>query len=847
MRGRFCLLTAVAASGAVHSLSVLPGRVSLVWTGIALVIVSCVAMAARCLCRHGWSVPIRLSGGAASRCRVATTIMLVLWVAYIAFASTVWRAQALLDDRLAPDNENKVSRVVLRIATLPRLSPDRRQFEAEVLSSRPMGVPSRILVSWSLGKWGGPYGSGDSRPADFPDLIPGQIWRMALTLKVPHGERNPHGFDYEGHLFARGIRATGSVRGTPRYLRDEPWASLPVVAERARHVVRKAMRPYLEGRRYGAVQLALAIGDQDSVPSGDWTIFNVTGITHLVSISGSHITMIAALGGVLALRLWPLTRLGGRALAERVPAQVAGAMAALLVAWVYCLLAGWGVPARRTFVMLAVLACARAARIPLGVSRALCLVLFVVVALDPWAVLASGFWLSFGAVGILLASGGWSGHPMTRSTPSRWDRFRQSVGLATRLQLAITAGLTPILAGVFHQVSVISPLVNAYAIPAVELLVTPLSLLTAAAALVPGLDWLAGAFAWLGHGVLASVMAPTVWLAGSPVATFDAAAPPLWVLVSASAGLVIAILSWGFRDGRIAWLLLIPAVWWRADRPGQGEWRLAALDVGQAGAVVVQTARHALVFDTGLRTGPDSDSGARTILPYLRATGVRRIDALVVSHADIDHAGGARSLLSALPVMQSYSSFDLAAYLRREARLLGRPDDLPPLPGAMSACVAGGAWEIDGVHFQFVWPPKGGHAAHDRKRVKRNDRACVLMVRGAHHSMLLTSDVGLAQESALLHAGVQGVDVVMAAHHGSRHSSGEPFVRAMRARHVIAQAGKWNRYGHPDQGVEARWKSSGATFWRTDRQGAVLVRSESTGLRVETTRSTQARYWQDKW
>lgn len=838
MKGRSCLLAAVTASAAVHGLPSLPGMKALGWMAVGLVAVSCLVPAFGAVSGRVLWVPAKWR-------RIGAMVMLVLWVAFAGFSSTVWRAQARLDDRLATGNENKVSRVVLRVATLPRLSPDRRQFEAEVLSSKPAGVPSRILVSWSLGKWGGPYGSGDSRPADFPDLVPGQIWRMVLTLKAPHGERNPHGFDYEGHLFARGIRATGSVRGTPRYLRDEPWASLPVVAERARHVVRKAMRPHLEGRRYGAVLLALAIGDQDSVPSGDWTIFNVTGITHLVSISGSHITMIAALGGLLALRLWPLTRLGGRALAERVPAQVAGAMAALLVAWVYCLLAGWGVPARRTFVMLAVLACARAARIPLGVSRALCLVLFVVVVLDPWAVLASGFWLSFGAVGILLASGGWSGHPMIRSTPSRWDRWRQSVGMAARLQLAITAGLTPILASVFHQVSVISPLVNAYAIPAVELLVTPLSLLTAAAALVPGLDWLAGAFAWLGHGALASVMAPTVWLAGSPVATFDAAAPPLWVLASASAGLVIAILSWGFRNGRIAWLLLIPAVWWRADRPEPGDWRLTALDVGQAGAVVVQTARHALVFDTGLRTGPDSDSGARTILPHLRATGVRRIDALVVSHADIDHAGGVRSLLSALPVMQSYSSFDFDAYLRREARLLGRTGDLPPPPGAMSACVAGGAWEMDGVHFQFVWPPKAADAERGRKRAKRNDEACVLMVRGTHHSMLLTSDVGVAQESALLRAGVSGVDVVMAAHHGSRHSSGELFVQAMRARHVIAQAGKWNRYGHPDPGVEARWKSTGAAFWRTDRQGAVVVRSESTGLSVETTRSAQARYWQD--
>lgn len=844
MKGRISLLTFVAASAAVQVLPALPRLEILGWLGVGLAGVSCIVVVAGMRGR-GPPVPLRQRWVRRPRWRAVVAAMCVLWVAYAGFASTVWRAQARLDDRLSSGNENKVSRVVLRVATLPRLAPDRRQFEADVLSSRPAGVPSRILVSWSAGKWGGPYRRTDGPPVDFPDLAPGQVWRMALILKSPHGERNPHDFDYEGHVFARGIRAIGSVRGTPQHVRDEPWAGLSVVAERARHRVREAMRPYLDGRRYGAVMLALAIGDQDSVPGGDWAVFNLTGITHLVSISGSHITLIAALGGLLVLRLWPLTRLGGRALAERVPAQVAGAAAALLVAWLYCLLAGWGVPARRTFVMLMVLACARIVRIPLNVSRALCLVMAVVVALDPWALLASGFWLSFGAVCILLVSSGWSGHAMTRSSPSRRHRVRQSLATATRLQLAITAGLTPILAGFFHQVSLISPLVNAYAIPAVELLVTPLSLLTAAAALVPGMGWLAAICAWFGHGVLAGIMVPTVWLAATPAVALDAAAPPGWVLLVALAGLAIAILPGGFPGRRVAWLLLLPAVWWRAERPGHGEWRLTALDVGQAGAVVVQTASHVVVFDTGLRTGPDSDSGARTIVPYLRATGVRRIDALVVSHADIDHAGGVRSVLSALPVTQSYSSFDLQAFLKREARLLGRPDDLPRSPGAVSPCVAGSAWEVDGVRFQFVWPGKVTYAARGRKNARRNDDACVLLVRGAHHAALLTSDIGLAQEASLLRAGVPRVDVVMAAHHGSRHSSGEAFVQAVRARHVIAQAGKWNRYGHPDARVEKRWKSVGARFWRTDLDGAVVAHSGPAGLRVEAARLAHVRYWQD--
>src|SRR5690606_36917081 len=246
----------------------------------------------------------------------------------------------------------------------------------------------------------------------------------------------------------------GSVRGTPRYLRDEPWASLPVAAQRARHVVRTAMQPHLANKRYGAVLLALAIGDQAGVPASDWAVFNRTGITHLVSISGSHITMISALGGLLVFWLWRRLRIRGRALAERLPAQLAAALAALLVAWLYCLLAGWGVPARRTFLMLAVMAGAYLLRLPMSASRLLSLVAFAVVLLDPWALLASGFWLSFGAVYVLMASSGWWGQPAGHvAVAGRWRRAGDFLGKATRLQLSITAGLMPLLALIFHEVS----------------------------------------------------------------------------------------------------------------------------------------------------------------------------------------------------------------------------------------------------------------------------------------------------------------------------------------------------------------------------------------------------------
>lgn len=825
MTGRLCLLAFVAASGAVHGLSAMPARGT--WAAILAGAILLTGMARLFGPGYRWR------------------LVLPLWAGVAGLLVTTARVEYRLADALDDGNENRVSRVVLRIAGLPRISPDSRHFEADVLSSSPGGVPSRIQVTWTAPNWSGPYGRGAGPVAEFPELVPGQVWRMALTLKKPHGARNPHAFDYESYLFAHGIRATGSVRGTPRYLHDEPWTNLPIIAQRARYRVRAAMLPFLEGKRYGAVMLALAIGDQASVDAHDWQIFNRTGITHLVSISGSHITMIAALAGALVLYSWRRLQFRGRALAERLPAQVASAFSALLVAWLYCLLAGWGVPARRTFLMLAVVAGAYVLRVPISPYALLSLVAFVVVLLDPWALLASGFWLSFGAVCVLMASSGWWGQRLRRNDEGRWRRMASGLSAAVRLQLAITVGLLPLLAFVFHEVSVASPLANAYAIPVISLVVTPLSLLLAGAALLPGTDTLAAALAWAAHGALDLIMVPTVWLSELTMASFNVAAAPWPLTILAMIGLALAIMPYGWPARHGGWLLMVPALFWQPDTPPEGAWDLHALDVGQAGAVVVRTARHAVLFDTGLRRGAASDDGARVVWPFLRSQGIKKIDVMVVSHADIDHAGGTRSLLQSLPVEQSYSGFELQDYLARESRLLGKPDHALR-PRAMSPCEYGQTWDVDGVTFEFLWPLKSAATRSNQDPKQRNDQACVLRIRGRFHSALLPADIGTGPEKQLVARELGAIDVVVAAHHGSRSSSASDFVDMVQARHVIAQAGLWNRYGHPSAAVEQRWQASGAKFWRTDLHGAIRIQSRTDGLSAEATRRVSRRYWQSR-
>lgn len=822
--GRLCLFSFSSGVAAVHGLPAPP-------PGWALALASVVLAALPAVLLRRPLKPLSLT---------------LLWVSAFALGGlvygSVWVTQRLAD-ALDLVNEDKVTRVVLRIAELPRLESDSRIFVAETLSSIPDGVPSRIQVRWNSGHFAGPYGSRSrsSQGAEFPELIPGQVWRMALILRQPHGSRNPHGFDYEGHVFAQGIRATGTVRGTPVLMRDDGWATLAVAAQRARHYVREAMLPYIEDLRWGGVLLALAIGDQASVDAGDWLTFNRSGLTHLVSISGSHVTLIAVLAAAVMNYSWRRLSRRGYALAERMPAQVASAWTALVVAWLYCLLAGWGVPARRTFIMLAVVAASLALRLPLQATHVLAAAAFVVIALDPWAPLSAGFWLSFFAVYVLMASTGWWGK-VTFSPAGVVASWKSKLWAATRLQILVTVALLPPLAFLFNEISVVSPLANAYAIPIIGVLVTPLALVLAGCALVPGADALSGAVAWLAHALLDICMWPTQWLASLPGASLPVAAVPLWATLFAMLGVGLALLPKGFPYRTLGWTFMLPVLAWVPLRPAVGDWALYAIDIGQGSALVLRTAQHTVVYDTGVRYSPDADAAQRNLIPVLKALGIRKIDILVVSHADLDHIGGLRSVLETFPVEQSYTPFDLKAWLARESRLLGLRG-LPPLPNAMTECLHGRSWQVDGVRFEFLWPLGDGNIDIDAGTRERNRNACVLRIQGAHHSILLPGDIGADEESSLVSRGLPPTDIVLAAHHGSRYSSAQTFVTAVQAQHAIAQAGRWNRYGHPARLVIRRWQSSGAAFWNTGVDGAVIAYSRKGKLSVAAQREQQPRYW----
>lgn len=650
-------------------------------------------------------------------------------------------------------------------------------------------VPSRIALSWYRHVAVATEEAGDDEAAPAGSLpLPkaGERWRFVVRLKRPHGNLNPHGFDYEGWLFERDIRATGYVRKSALTERQETAA---ISIENLREATRARIQRALPAQPYAGVLTALALGDQQAISPELWRLFAATGITHLMSISGLHVTMIGGLVAWLTFALW---RRSAR-LPLVWPAQKAAAVAGFGGACAYALLAGFGVPAQRTLYMLGVVVVALLAGRNLSAPTVLGAALLLVLLLDPWAVLSAGFWLSFGAVALIF-------HVTTgRLAPAHW--------LATwlRTQWAITLGMIPLLLALFQQFSLVSPFANALAIPLVSLFVTPLALLGS----LPGFAWALD----LAHALLVPLLGLLRWLAELPGALWQQHAPPPWAVPLALLGTAWLLLPRGFPARWAGALLFLPLFLIAPERPAPGALAVTVLDVGQGQAVHVQTATRDLLFDAGPAyggTGTQSDAGSRILVPYLRAAGVRRLDTLIVSHADKDHAGGADALIAAVPV---------SAVERR--------------------CVDGQGWEWDGVRFRVLHPHEADYAG---KRPS-NALSCVLHIESKQGTMLIPGDLEGPAERELLarHGAALRADILVAPHHGGKQTSSPEFVAAVGADEVIFPVGYRNRFGHPHPEVLARF--AGARIHRTDAHGAVRIQFAATGTQVHHVREDRRRYW----
>ena len=767
--------------------------------------------------------------GAALAQRIVATLRsaaLLLACGGAAFALVGLRASHFDAQRLDPALEGQDLQVVGVVRDLTQSNATGLRFRLQVESAQrgaqAVQLPPRMDVGWYSGL--APRGAA-AELADWElqrqpqDMRPGQRWQFTLRVKAPHGSRNPQGFDYELWLWTQGVQATGYVRAgardaAPVFLGDT-WA-YPVAA--LRQQVRARILTQVADPQAAGLIAALVVGDQAAIERADWDVFRATGVAHLVSISGLHITMFA--WGAMAAVGWLWRR--SQRLCLWLPAPTAALAGGVLLALAYALFSGWGVPAQRTCVMLMVVAALRILGLRWPWPQVWLLAFCAVVASDPWALLQAGFWLSFVAVGVLFASDPGqqrtdqpqphkrlpAAHVDPRdqldtvdmqqvpegNTKPLWPRWLSASLQALRRllgeQWTITLALAPLTVLLFGQMSVVGLLANLLAVPWVTLVLTPLAMLGLLAAPVWGLAALA----------VDALMALLQTLAAWPGAVLVLAPPPLWLAALATLGGLLLVLPgpWSLRLLGLPLLLAVPL--WQAPAPAVGEFELLAADVGQGNAVLVRTAQHALLFDAGPRYSLESDAGHRVLVPLLQATQTR-LDRLVLSHRDTDHVGGAAAVLVTQPQADMLTSLSADHPLQ-----VGR---------TAQRCEAGQAWAWDGVRFEVLHPRAQDYEAQPPP--KPNALSCVLRISGSASSALLAGDIERAQEAELVDRmtqseGASGLrsTVLLAPHHGSKTSSSAEFLAAVQPAVVLVQSGYRNRYGHPAPEVMARYRALGA-------------------------------------
>jgi len=713
-------------------------------------------------------------------------------------------AQIRLADHLPAEWERKDIQIVGVVASMPQPNERGMRFEFDVEQVLTPGavVPGHLSLSHYVN---GFAGQQSGQPLDHAIYRAGQRWQLTVRLKRPHGSLNPHGFDFEAWSLERNIRASGYVRERAgnhmlQSLVYHPGYILELLRER----VRNRMNSVLQDRPYAGVLRALAIGDESGIRQSDWQTFLRTGTNHLMAISGLHITMLAGLAFSLTYAIWRRSETLTLALPARKAATLTGALFALA----YALMAGFSIPTQRTLYMLTVFAIALWLGRNVSIARVLAYALLVVVLLDPWAVLAAGFWLSFGAVAVIsyaLAGRLRSPHWLREAVTTQW---------------AVTLGLMPLLLFMFQQVSIISPLANALAIPVVSLIVVPLTLL---GSVVP-LDWIL----LLAYQAAHWCMLALEWLAGSSLSVWQQQAPPFWALLLAVVGVLWILLPRGLPLRWLGVVAVLPMFLVQVPRPAYGAMRVAVLDVGQGLAVVVSTQHHTLLYDTGPRYSSQSDSGSRVIVPYLRAAGISHLDGLLVSHDDNDHSGGTDSILNQIAVHRFLSSLPLENPLTQGQH--------------HTRCQTGQSWQWDGVRFDMLFPQAD---SYHNLSIKDNDRSCVLRITSQFGRVLIPGDIERRSENDLLSSeyALQS-DVLIAPHHGSKTSSTWSFVEEVNPRVVVFTAGYLNRFGHPHPTVLERYEKVGSLDYRSDRDGAVIVDfAAESGIEITRWRQYARRYW----
>jgi len=704
-------------------------------------------------------------------------ILLVVfkWARYLSvyLLGFVWAAayaQFLAGHQLTKPLEGREILLVGQVDSLPTSSQRATQFlfqvERVVSPMAASSFPKTIRLNW--------YNKNNR-------LRAGERWQLLVKLKRPHGLANPYGFDYEKWLFQQQIGASGYVResSSNRRMAAAGIGSIAAWRESIKEYIERAV----QGAEHESVIKALVLGDRSDISVQQWDVFRRTGTSHLIAISGLHIGLLAG-----------LLFAGVRFVAIRVRYISCWALPLALFfsfsgAALYAALAGFSLPTQRALLMLSLVLLAIYWKRHYSAFHIILVALLGVLIYDPLAPMSVGFWLSFAAVAVILFS-----------ILGRLKRPKPIVQLL-QLQAFIAIGLMPLVVYFFQQVSLVAPLANALAVPWASFVVVPLLLIAMLVALLN--DFLSINILQLVHTLLDYQWHVLNYLAELEFSNISFSYVNWVAGLTAMLGGLLLLLPRGFIAKPLAAVFFIPLLWpMPADRLAATEFSLTLLDVGQGLAAVIQTREHTLVFDTGAKYSDKGDLASMVVMPYLSGEGVAKIDRLVISHGDNDHAGGAKTILAGIPVGKIYTSV---------------PDKFPH--HAAIHCQQGQHWHWDGVDFEFLSPIAD-------TVFEGNNASCVLKVSSTNGAALLTGDIEKAAEKSLLlnqRAKLESA-VLIAPHHGSRTSSTAEFIDAVNPQYVLFPSGYRNRFGFPKEEVLSRYQKRGITGFSTANDGAIQFR-----------------------
>jgi competence protein ComEC len=654
------------------------------------------------------------------------------------------------------------------IASIPEVGAQRARFDFDI--SQIHGIPlqwqQRVRLSWYYPK---------------QKLRPGQFWKLDIKLKPAHGFANPGGFDYERWLFSRGIAATGYVRNTDSAGLMYSRVSLHLV----RQILTEKIRTIIPQSEFGGLLIALVTGNRQFIEPYQWDVLSRTGTIHLMAISGLHVGLVYGLFFWLGRVAWQ----SSAPLCVIRPAQDVGVILGLFAALIYAALAGFSVPTLRALIMLSVVVFAVLTRRLAAPFDVLQSALLLVLVLDPLAVLSTGFWLSFLAVGLILQTLA----KEQQAPANRASRIYQLV----KIQWFLMIGMLPLSSLIFNQVSLMGPVMNLVAVPLVGLLVVPLSLTGAALAFLQ--SQLAAFFLYLADMLMNGLWWLLDMASSHEYAVMYLPHLPAWVLLLGSLGIVLLLFQRSVSHRIAGMLMIMPLFVVTPVSLKAGEFQVDFLDVGQGLSVVVRTATRTLLYDTGFSNDESFDIGRSVIIPYLRHQGVKQLDHVVLSHDDRDHIGGYQSISNDFSI-ERLTVMPGSRYLADS--------------GKASTCGSGDFWQWDGVEFRFLHPDTP-------IAVKENDRSCVLRISGPGGSVLLAGDIEEIAERMLVSRFRENLraDILLAPHHGSATSSSTAFIDRVRPREVVYSAGYRNRFGFPRALVAERYRAHGVQQLNTAHSG----------------------------